>query len=63
VGRSIIDGGDGLLIEASVSAEKRTRIGNVTPQTAAFLQYILIAMFDGVGAGHLKGTFVYLWCI
>ena len=63
MGRSIIDGGDGLLMEASGYSEIRIRIGTVTSQTAVFMLYLLTAIFDGDGAVHLKGTFVYLWCI
>ena len=63
MGRSIIDGGDGLLMEAPGSSEMPTRTGTVTSKTAAFVLYLLTAKFDGVGTVHLKGRFVYLWCI
>jgi hypothetical protein len=63
VGRSIIDGGNGLSMEASGSSEMRTRKDIVTSQTAVFVPYLLTAIFDGVGAVNLKGRFVYLWYI
>ena len=44
VGRSVIDSGDGLLMEESGSSEVRTRIGTVTFQTAAAVLYLLTAI-------------------